>query len=304
MIKVIPDNNEHWHQLRAKVLTSTEISALFNLSPYSTEYELWHRKKTQEIVTIEQHERMQWGNRLEAAIAEGVGEDQSWEVEPFKEFIYNEHLKIGSSFDYRITKPFKAILEIKNVDSLVFRNSWDEDEGELESAPHIEIQAQHQMLISGIDRLFIAALVGGNTIHLIERERDAEIHGAIIEKSMKFWESIEANKPPKPDYERDAAFIASLYSKSNEGSVMEGTPDIDALVASHKIATENEKQYALEKSAIKAQLLEIIKDSEKVKSDKYSISLGMVKETQVSFTRKGFRNFRIFHKKQKEANNV
>ena len=45
-------SEQAWLQQRAKDVTSTEVSALFGLSPYMTEFELWHRKANAEIVRI------------------------------------------------------------------------------------------------------------------------------------------------------------------------------------------------------------------------------------------------------------
>ena len=72
---IIPEDNKHWLQLRTRDVTSTEVSALFGLNPWMTEFELWHNKKSQAVIEIEDNERMKWGRRLEDPIAQGVAED-------------------------------------------------------------------------------------------------------------------------------------------------------------------------------------------------------------------------------------
>jgi predicted phage-related endonuclease len=66
---ITPDSQDHWLQLRTQDVTSTESAALFGMSPYVTQFELWHRKKSGEQPEFKTNERMRWGNRLEAAIA-------------------------------------------------------------------------------------------------------------------------------------------------------------------------------------------------------------------------------------------
>ena len=74
---LVPDNEAQWLEWRKADLTSTEIAALFGASPYTTVYELYHRKAgALPAEAFEVNERMKWGNRLEAAIAAGIAEDE------------------------------------------------------------------------------------------------------------------------------------------------------------------------------------------------------------------------------------
>src|SRR5690606_13565282 len=162
-----PADEAAWHALRAQDLTSTDIAALFNLSPYKTHFELWHEKKSGEPVRIQQNERMKWGNRLEASVALGIAEDRGWTVRPLKEYGRLPGLRLGSSFDFRVIakisnspgygtnldpdgvgwtrddSPDDAILEIKCVDFRAFRDGWTVEDDYIEAPPHIEIQVQH-----------------------------------------------------------------------------------------------------------------------------------------------------------------
>jgi len=95
-------SQEEWLQQRAKDVTSTEVSALYGLSPYLTEFELFHNKRDQVVVRLEPNERMKWGNRLEAAIAHGAAEDQGWDISKFNVYMRDMDARIGSSFDFQI----------------------------------------------------------------------------------------------------------------------------------------------------------------------------------------------------------
>lgn len=311
------DKNE-WLKLRSQDITSTEVSALFNLSPYTTEFELWHRHKDDVIVEIDETDRMKWGSRLESAIAQGISEDQGWTVRPFKEYVRLPEKRMGSSFDYRVIDPSRvldsepdmvsidsanehldSILEIKNVDALAFRDGWIVDGDNLEAPPHIEIQVQHQLAVSGLKRAYIGALIGGNQVVLIPRERDDEIIAAIEQKVEAFWKSIAANQPPKPDYERDAEFITKLYSYAEPGKVVTADDRIADLIDEYRKWSDAAKEAEDKKQGVKAQLLECIGDAEKCKGDLFTISAGMVGECEVAYTRKAYRNFRVSFKKER-----
>ena len=62
-------SEQHWLELRTRDLTSTDVAALFGLSPYKTAFELFHEKRDGQVVKLKPNERMKWGNRFESAIA-------------------------------------------------------------------------------------------------------------------------------------------------------------------------------------------------------------------------------------------
>lgn len=313
MIEIItPESQQHWLSLRTMDITSTEVAALFGISPYSTMFETWHRKKEAIVVKLEENERMKWGTRLQDAIATGIAEDQGWKVRRMDEYIRDPDLRLGASFDFSIEQWFanaaegpessKGLLEIKNVDAMIFKDGWlFDDEGSLEAPPHIELQVQQQLLLTGRSAAYIGALVGGNKIELIERRPDESVFKAITYKVKKFWESIEANQPPAPDFEKDAEFISSLYQFADPGKIMDarGDDDFAKLAMAHRDLGEQIKELDSQRSGVKARMLTRMNDVEKVVGDGYSISAGMVAAAQVSFERKPYRMFKPTWKKEK-----
>jgi len=286
---------EEWLSLRLEDVTSTEVSALFGLNPYMTEYELWHLKKRKQIVEFSESERMKWGTRLENSIALGIAEDNGWESEEFKKYIRHDTIRAGSSFDHFVkTYEGEGILEIKNVDGLIFKNKWQVDGDRIEAPPHIEMQAQFQMMVSGKEFVYIGALVGGNRTVLVRREPAPIIIEAMTNKINKFWESIDNNDPPLPDYERDADMIAQLYNYAEPDSTIEASDKVVELVDKYQLFSDYIKDYEKKKKATKAEILEIIGDAEKVIHDSFSISAGVTGPTVVEkYEKKGFRNFRV-----------
>lgn len=305
MKEIAYSSQEEWLNLRAQDVTSTEVSALFGMNPWLTEFELFHRKLNNEIVTLEDTDRMKWGRRLEDPIALGIAEDQGWLAEPYKIYGRDESIKAGSSFDYQIAVPDqnnvmeKSILEIKNVDSLQIQKKWIiEDKKIVEAPPHIELQCQHQLMLTGHSFMYLGALIGGNQVLLLKRTPNEKIISSIKAKIIKFWNQVENNIIPEPDFIRDADYISQLYNHAEPGKVIEGSQEISSLVDQYNKAAALEKEAANSKKAAKAKILTLIGDAEKVIDDKYSISAGLVGPTHVSYERKGFRNFRVFKKKE------
>jgi putative phage-type endonuclease len=298
---ITPADKQHWLELRSKDLTSTEVPALFGLSPYITKFELFHNKFNGVITEIQETERMGWGNRLERVIGETIIEEQLWTGEPMKDYARDTDLRIGTSFDFFITtEDGPGILEIKNVDQFAFHRSWISDGDNTEAPPHIEIQLQHQMLVSGRKFGVIGALVGGNRLVLIKRQADEGIQNAIIEESKKFWQSITENQAPVPDFQRDAKFISSLYKHAEPGKIIDANEQIETLALAYKKTSDMIKGLEEEKEKQKAMLLEIIQDAEKVKGLNFTISAGIVGPSEVAYTRSAYRNFKVTWKGEKK----
>ncbi len=298
---ITPESEIHWLEMRSKDLTSTDVAALFGISPYLTEFELFHRKRGGITAPFEKTERVKWGSRLESSIAMGVAEEKGWrDVVPFKDYARLPEYRVGSSFDYYRTEAV-ALMEIKNVDGLQYARKWIDDGINLEAPPHIELQVQHQMLVSGVPRCCICALVGGNELVVIERDYNPSIGQAILFKAERFWHNIELNKEPQIDFEKDAAFIKELYSHAEPNKMIPTSADINEQAMLYKTVSMMIKELEKAKEGHKAHLLRLIGDAETVKSDAFTISAGLVGPTEYVVKRQGYRNFRITWKAGKDV---
>jgi putative phage-type endonuclease len=306
------ESREQWLGERAKDVTSTEVSALYGLSPYLTEFELFHNKRDNVIVRIEPNERMRWGNRLEAAIAYGVGEDQGWNVSKLNVYARDPDARIGSSFDFEIksSSDGPGILEVKNVDWLQYQRNWiDDGAGNIEAPEHIELQIQHQMEILGYSWTALTVLVGGNEQKVVLRNRDREIGADICQRVKAFWERVQNNTAPSPDYTADAEFIIKqLRADADEGLIAQSDASLDELIERYSFLARSIKEQDELKDATKAQILERIGKASKVVSPLGTISCGVTKDSLGTLitpemlgtyvgARKGFRNFRFTPKK-------
>ena len=304
---ITPADEAHWHAMRAQDLTSTDVAALFSLSPYKTAFELWHEKRSGEVAQVKDNDRMRWGRRLEAVVAEGIAEERRWQARPFKEYGRLADVRLGASFDFRVNdrldatdSPDDAILEIKTVDFLAFRNGWTIEDDYVEAPAHIELQVQHQMLVSGLRRAFIGVLIGGNRIELLEREADDQVHAGIIAAAAQFWASIEAGTPPAPVMPDDARAVIRLNQHAEPGKLLDvrDNPYVAELIRQYDYLGRQAKAVADERDVVKAELLAAIGDAEKVIVDGFSVSAGFVGPAEIpAFTRQGYRNLRVTAKK-------
>lgn len=318
-----PKSREEWLALRHKYVSSTESAALHGLSPYITAFELYHNKKNDKAVPFEMNERVEWGVRLEETIARGIAQVYGVNIRKLSAYVSRDGTGMGSSFDYEIVGLKKdengevvtpaggtvlqesyvnmgpGILEIKNVDWLIYKQQWDEDE----APPHIELQVQHQLHV--IERKWSAmgVLVGGNDLKLIVREYDPEIGQATQDKVRQFWkDNVAANVAPPVTLPEDADIIAHIYTFGDPEKTLDaqGNAEVAALCAEYAAAGRIEKEAEERKKTAKSKLLMLIGDASKVLVDGFSISAGTVAAGEVkAYYREAYRGFRIYTKKAK-----
>lgn len=276
--KVVPINKESWLELRTANINSTEVSALFNMNPYMSAYELGLLKSGKIADAFEETERMKWGTRLQDAIARGVAEDLGFQVRKLNAYYTIPDVRMGSSFDFEIVShdDGPGLMEIKNVDKFIYRNNWTDEE----APAHIELQVQHQMEVADREWAIIVALVGGNEVKIIHRKRDRTVGAALRKVVSMFWENLANGILPEKNFEQDSKFIISLYGTSDD-SIYNAVGDekVSTLAENYnKLATE---VRMLEKSrdAAKAELLTLIGEAGKVIGDSFTITTSRTKDS-------------------------
>lgn len=276
-IHTTPDETT-WLYLRRCNINSSEVGALFGHSPYLTPYELWNLKAGELEDSFTMSDRVKAGQYLEPSIAAWAADELGVEARPFKDYYEDADARMGASFDWEI--PFMegedgpGIMEVKNVDFIQFNGSfkagysdrkWNADDPDNILAPlNIELQIQHQFMMTGRKWGYIAVLVGGNQLYLIRREARPDIIAKIRDRVADFWKSIAENKCPEPDENRDFDVLKRLYAVSDPHAALDEWYHAEAMDAIALAAEFGEKKRAAEKDekAAKARLMTVLGDVE------------------------------------------
>lgn len=310
---IIPETKEIWLAEKAKDLTSTECAALFNAHEYLTPLALWLRKSGKMPDDFRGNEFTKWGDRFEPVIAAGMAEDNGWTMRPMKEYIRLAGMRVGSSFDYRILMNQAGegdsdddwLLEVKNVGVNAFRSGWVmNDDDELEAPMRIEFQIQHEMMVSGLKKLNLGAMVGGNTPHILRREADDEIHALILEKAEAFWRSIDKGVEPDPNPVLDHELVKRLNRHAEPGKVYQGGEEIQRMLEAYKAASEEASMAEEKQKAMKTLIIAKAGDAEIAVGTTLQVKMGeiaeipptLITEEMVGTTyggRKGYRGWSI-----------
>lgn len=245
---------------RASVVGASEVAALFGESPYLTEFELWHRKNgtidTPEFDAMKddgspENERIYWGVRLEDAIAAAAAERYGYTFREQLPRLCNGK-GLGGHPDRRVICPERGpgVLEIKTVDWLTYKGWGDEP------PLHYLLQNNTYQGLDGVEWGDVVVLVGGNQLKRFQYDFRPKLYAEAEARVEAFWKSIEANKPPQPDFERDGEAIAEVYRDIGiEFIDLTGDNLATASAAEYLAAAEDEKAAKKRKDAAKAEIV-------------------------------------------------
>jgi predicted phage-related endonuclease len=301
---------------RASVVGASEVAALFDVSPWLTRFELWHRKNGT-IATPEfnarnvdgspVNSRIHWGVKLENLIIQEACE--RWGYEPIETpSRVDNGAGLGGHPDRVVWCPdrkAKVVLEAKSVDWLQRKKWGDEPPTQYLLQPNTYaglLKAEHFDVVTMV--------LGGNTD--IERSQNLfrpKLYAETERRVAEFWESVRAGKPPKPDYTRDGAVIQEVIGEPND-TLIDLTRNNRAglLAADYLVAKARMKAAETEMEAAKAELLEAIGDNSVAQLEGYRIACGMTKGSSdklitaemVGEVIKGRRGYRRFDLKEVE----
>jgi len=190
--------DESWHALRGVNVGASESEALMGVGKYNTPFSLYHKKRG----TLPQPEldddRIFWGTHLEATIALGLAKRNNLRIHKSKVYLTNDDVpRAGATLDYEIETDTGLVpFEIKNVDTFIFMEEWDRRNGVIVPPVHIDIQVQHQIMVSGASHGFLGVLIGGNEAHLIKCPKHDGIQEALKKQIAAFWDQVDNDVEP------------------------------------------------------------------------------------------------------------
>lgn len=159
-----------WEEARTGLtITATEIAAVVGLSPWMSKFTLWHKKAGLATPPFEMTPAIEWGTRLEDAVAEKWQDehpgqlaapagtwrhrDREWQRATPDRLIYPQP---DGEFD--IPDQADELLEVKTSP---FGDEWGQDQAEDGVPIHYRCQAMWQMDVTGLRRTRFAVLIGG-----------------------------------------------------------------------------------------------------------------------------------------------
>lgn len=260
-------DDAQWHALRLANIGGSEVGALFGLSPFCTLYSLWHEKAGLVPATVEElNEKARWGKLLEPLIAGEIGRTLGWKLERSK--TYHQHETVigaGCTLDFDVVDHEwgPGICETKAVFEYAdYKRDWSDGR----APPHIELQAQHQMFVTGRDWCAIQVWVAqtATLMPALIRRRNADVIAQIQARIAQFWTSIENKDRPDPTgTEAELSIMRTIWPARAPAKVTEICDNaLTEACSLYRWSTEQIPGLERERTARKAQLVNAAEDAE------------------------------------------
>lgn len=242
-------------------LGGSEALAYCGQDPRCTELELYERKIAPVSGTLPEtpNARAEWGHRLESVVRDWLQDELDRRiVKPLEMFrskavpMMVGHLD-GITEETRAHKP--EGVEIKTADKYM---AAEFGAVETDQIPvRYVLQVTHYMVVTGLRRFHIGALVGGNDARHYVVDFDPELAGMLIARARMFWSHVETHTPPDP---KTLADTARRWPRSLEVNVM-ATPNIIEAIRDLKELRAVEKHSAEQADAIEVSLKAFMGDA-------------------------------------------
>lgn len=202
-------SREEWLRYRKCGIGGSDVAAILGISKWNSAISLWLDKTNQTNEPVEENEAMQWGTIMEPIIRNHFAEVTGKTVVEVKAMLQHpEHPFMLADVDGLTTddEGNPAILEIKTA-SEYKRSEWEND-----IPSYYQTQVQHYLCVTGVQKAYVAVLIGGNSFKVYEVDADAEIQSMLIAVEKDFWNKVQNMIRPEMDGS-DAAknLLDSLY---------------------------------------------------------------------------------------------
>ena len=233
---------------------------------YGTIIDLW-RRKTRRTGALEENRRMTWGNVLEAPIAALYAREQGVSIFRCGTMRHPEHSFIGATPDRIVIPNHKARarkdwLRTLQVKTRGLRRAEDYADG---GYPMSDFdQVQWELIVTGLQRGDLVALVGGQEDHLRIIEADPAYQAGLISIAEDFWKNyILTDREPAPDGSEDyAKHLRSRFPEPKKDVLLESSEVTLALRDRYVLASGQLALVEQEKETVKQQLMAIIGDAQ------------------------------------------
>lgn len=188
-------SKQEWELIRSKTIGGSDASSILGINPYKSAYALWAEKSGRITPDdISGKESVRIGNDLEEYVARRFTEKTGKKVRRENFTIFRDDMPFAHANYDRIIVGEKAGLECKTTNALQlskFKNG--------EFPANYYCQCVHYLMVSGLERWYLAVLVLGIEFKVFCIERDEAEIEALRNAEYQFWQLVKTETPPEID---------------------------------------------------------------------------------------------------------
>ena len=197
----------HWHELRSQHIGASDVAALFDMSPFTTLWQLWMEKSGKlPPEDLSDNKSVQAGTFLESGIANWAAHRWDMKIEKVVNYYTADDCPgMGASLDFQTDGGHPV--EIKWS---AHGDGWEYEGDTITCAPdNYVLQVLHQMACTDAEYGWLIALIR-NEPRRMKVPRSEEIISKIKSHVAKFWDSVRAGEEPPVDFNKDGDAVVRL----------------------------------------------------------------------------------------------
>jgi len=213
-----------WLDARRQVITATDISAILGMNPYKSPAEVWQDKKGLRP-DRDPSPAMEWGNRLEAVIAQKWADENPGIPLIAGEFIREDSQPLGCTPDFLAGAD--TLIEVKTAGEIVGRREFGAP-----GSDHVPrqywLQCQFQLARTRRSVCILAVLIGGRDYREYRIPADPAIQAEMDRRALEWWATyVESDCPPPFDGSDSSDSVLRSMFPQDSGEEAQATPEME-----------------------------------------------------------------------------
>ena len=281
LVKTAGMSREEWLRWRTEGIGGSDVSVIAGVNPFRSIFQLW-LEKTGEVEPEEtENDNTHFGNVLEPVVKREFSKRSGLKVRAKRALLQSEEYPFMlADLDGVIYENGKMNLFEAKTASAYKQEIWEKG-----IAEEYVLQVQHYMAVTGAEKTYLAALVGGNRFYWKVVRRDEQKIAEIIALEKAFWEeNVLAGKEPVPDGSGATTdFLNEKYASSNGNTILLPEEALSLCRRYEELSGQlNELQD--KKDAVSNQLKNFLKNNESGVIGEYRVTWKQV--TSMTFDKK------------------
>lgn len=218
LVKTAGMSREEWLRWRTKGIGGSDVSVIAGVNPFRSIFQLWLEKTGQVEPEETENDNTHFGNVLEPVVKREFSKRTGLKVRAKRALLQSEEYPFMlADLDGVIYENGKRNLFEAKTASAYKQEIWEKGIPE-----EYVLQVQHYMAVTGAEKTYLAALVGGNRFYWKVVRRDEQKIAEIIALEKAFWEeNVLAGKEPVPDGSGATTdFLNEKYASSNGNTIL------------------------------------------------------------------------------------
>jgi len=188
------------------VITATRIAAVLGLSPWESRFSLYHRLRGGVADSFTPTPEMEWGTRLEDAVAQKWQDDHPDRIALATGTWRHRDRTWQRCTPDRMVTPLVldeewtvADTELVEIKTSPFGDGWGEDGDPLGIPVYYRCQVMWQLDTLGLTTCHVAVLIGGHDYRTYTVQYDEAEAGILRKAAREFLDDVEAGRRPDID---------------------------------------------------------------------------------------------------------